>query len=157
MPANIIFSHSQRYQWHNDDPDYDGLPLLQNFRIPYLQEKGYLNLRCVWVLGCPAEIHPLADAVNPAQTQAHAGHHYKQAFTELFPGREVPEVVGVSCCAQFAVTREKILEQPLEYYERIRDWIFGTQLEDSISGRIIEYSWHSKSHLFPSSSQFSSH
>ena len=144
LPANVLFLHAQRFQWHNDDPDYDGLSLLQRFRIAYLQEKGYLNLRCVWVLGCPAEIHPLSDAVDPAQTQAHAGHFYKEAFIELFPSRDVPEEVGVSCCAQFAVTKEKILEQPIEYYARIRHWLLETPLNDSISGRIVEYSWHSK-------------
>jgi hypothetical protein len=145
LPANILFLHAQRYQWHNDDPDYDGLPLLRRFRIPYLQEKGYLNLRCVWVLGCPAEIRPLADAVNPTQTQAHAGHFYKEAFEQLFPGRVVPEVVGASCCAQFAVTKEKIRAQPREYYQGIQNWLLNSQLDDSISGRIIEYSWHSRS------------
>ncbi|KAF7679557.1 hypothetical protein GT037_003305 [Alternaria burnsii] len=85
LPANILFLHAQRYQWHNDDPDYDGLSILRQFRIPYLREKGYLNLRCVWVLGCPTEIRPLKDAGDLVQTQAHAGHFYKQAFEELFP------------------------------------------------------------------------
>jgi hypothetical protein len=27
--------HSDRYQWHNDDPDYNGLPVLQHFYIPF--------------------------------------------------------------------------------------------------------------------------
>jgi hypothetical protein len=144
LPANILFLHAERYQWHNDDPDYDGLSILRKFRFSYLQEKGYLNLRCVWVLGCPNEIRPLTDAVDAAHTQPHAGHFYKQAFEVIFPGRDIPMAVGVSCCAQFAATKEKIQEQPVEYYERIRNLLLRTTLEDSISGRIMEYSWHSK-------------
>jgi hypothetical protein len=50
--------------------------------------------------------------------------------------------VGVSCCAQFAATREKIRERTKEQYEKYRDWIMETDLGDAISGRVFEYSWH---------------
>jgi hypothetical protein len=63
---------------------------------------------------------------------------------ELFPGVEVPEKVGVPCCSQFAVSREKILERPIEDYVRYRQWLLETTLPDDTSGRIMEYSWHSK-------------
>lgn len=62
LPPNVIFHHGERFQWHNDDPDHDTLPLLQRFRVPYLQEQGYVNLRCVWAPGCPVEIRPAQDA-----------------------------------------------------------------------------------------------
>jgi hypothetical protein len=26
LPDHVLFIHPNRYQWHNDDPDYDGLP-----------------------------------------------------------------------------------------------------------------------------------
>jgi hypothetical protein len=45
--------------------------------------------------------------------------------------------------AQFAATKEKICERKKNNYERYRQWIIDTQLGDSISGRIFEYSWHS--------------
>ncbi|KAI4936661.1 hypothetical protein J4E86_011278 [Alternaria arbusti] len=93
LPGNILFLHAERYQWHNDDPDYDGLSILRKFRFSYLQEKGYLNLRCVWVLGCPNEIRPFEDAKDPARPAPHAGQFYKQAFEELFPGRDVPRAI----------------------------------------------------------------
>jgi hypothetical protein len=136
----MLFIHSQRFQWHNDDPYYDGVPPLQNFQIPYLQEQGYVNLRCVWTLGCPAEIRPLTDT---HRNDVHAGEYFKNGFMELFPGTPVPEEVGVSCCAQFGVSRAKVLERPREDYERYREWLSTTPLQDDLSGRIMEYSWHS--------------
>lgn len=137
----MLFIHSQRYQWHNDDPYYDGVAMLRNFRVPYLQKQGYVNLRCVWTLGCPAEIHPLSDA---HREDVHAGEYFKNGFMELFPDTPVPESVGVSCCAQFGVTRAKVLERPKSDYERYRRWLSETDLTDDLSGRIMEYSWHSK-------------
>ncbi|KAI8942335.1 hypothetical protein NX059_000414 [Plenodomus lindquistii] len=147
LPESMVFVHAEQYHWHNDDPDYDGAPILRNLRLSYLQEKGYLNLRCTWTLGCPAEIHPLLEADTATQSQAHAGHYYKQAFMELFPDRDVPEIVGASCCAQFAVSRGQIREHPIEFYQRIQKWLLETPLEDAISGRVLEYSWHSKFRL----------
>lgn len=63
---------------------------------------------------------------------------------ELFPGQPVPQEIGVSCCAQFSVTREKVLERPKSDYEHYRQWLLRTPLKDALSGRVMEYSWHSE-------------
>lgn len=144
LPAHILFHHAQRFQWHNDDPDYDALPLLQHFRLPHLREQGYVNLRCVWILGCPVEIHPTLDAnAAPESTFPTAKHSYRKAFEEMFPGVPVPDEVGVPCCSQFGVTREAVRARPKEDYIRFREWLLNTALPDAISGRVFEYSWHS--------------
>lgn len=141
LPDAMLFIHSQRFQWHNDDPYYDGVAMLRNFQVPYLREQGYVNLRCVWTLGCPSEIHPKSDAHRDA---VHAGENFKDGFMELFPGVPLPEEVGASCCAQFGVSRERVLERPRSDYVRFREWLVKTDLTDDLSGRIMEYSWHSK-------------
>lgn len=138
----MLFIHSLRFQWHNDDPYYDGVPMLRNFQVPYLQKQGYVNLRCSWALGCPTEIRPYTDT---HRDNVHAGEYFKNGFMELFPGVEVPQEVGVSCCAQFGVTRATIRERPRSDYERFRKWLTATDLKDELSGRIMEYSWHSMS------------
>jgi hypothetical protein len=137
----MFFIHSKRFQWHNDDPLYDGVPMLRNFQVPFLEQEGYVNIRCAWSLGCPAEIKPLTDT---HRNDVHAGEYFKTGFMELFPGALIPNVVGVSCCAQFAVTRWKMRERPKADYERYRKWLTETPLEDELSGRIMEYSWHCK-------------
>lgn len=117
--------------------------MLRHFQFPYLAEQGYVNIRCAWSLGCPNEIKPLAEAGEHREA-VHAGGDYKKAFEELFPGEQVPAAVGVSCCAQFAATRAKVLERSRDEYTRYREWIMETELGDAISGRVFEYSWHSK-------------
>ncbi|KAF2851747.1 hypothetical protein T440DRAFT_393996 [Plenodomus tracheiphilus IPT5] len=141
LPDNILFIHPTRYQWHNDDPDYDGVPMLRHFQLPYLESQGYVNIRCAWTLGCPQEIKPYEEE-GEHRAAVHAGGVYKTAFEQLFPGVKVPRHVGVSCCAQFAATREKIRERGLDDYKRWRDWVLQTDLKDDISGRVLEYSWH---------------
>jgi Protein of unknown function (DUF3431) len=144
LPNIIVFIHSLQYQWHNDDPNKDGATVLSRLQLPYVLSQGYINLRCVWVIGCPAEIH-----LNSPRGEFPTEASFAEGFAKLFPEQvakgEIPDVVGASCCAQFAVTATKVREKPRNEYIRIRDWIINTPLEDSVSGRILEYSWHSTS------------
>ncbi|KAI1437852.1 hypothetical protein GGR50DRAFT_610056 [Xylaria sp. CBS 124048] len=148
LPQNMLFLHASRFAWHNDDPDYDALPALRRFRLPYLREQGYVNLRCVWVIGCPGEIRPALDEMAAAKAGGAgnnlimAKHVYKQAFEELLPGERVPELVGVSCCSQFGVTRERVRRRPRADYVRFRDWLLHTPLDDALNGRVFEFAWH---------------
>ncbi|EFR01862.1 hypothetical protein MGYG_04860 [Nannizzia gypsea CBS 118893] len=143
LPGNIFFHHAQRFKWHNDDPNYDALNLLQRFRLGYLKEQGYTSLRCDWALGCPAAIRPWVDAIVRLPGEDISSKHlYKKSFEQLFPGQSVPETVGVACCSQFAVRREIIQQRPKSDYIRYRKWLLDTELGDHISGRIFEYSWH---------------
>ncbi|KAF7541460.1 hypothetical protein G7054_g521 [Neopestalotiopsis clavispora] len=144
LPNNIIFIHASRFAWHNDDPDYDAIPTLSNFQLPYLQESGYVNLRCVWIIGCPAEIRPVEDEANRDDAHLSTKNIYKQAYEELLPDLPVPEVVAVGCCSQFGVTRETVHKRPRSDYLRYRQWLLETSLDDSMSGRVFEFSWHNR-------------
>lgn len=121
------------------------MTLLQRFSFDYLKVQGYANLRCAWDLGCPSAIEPLADATNPIPGEpVTAKRVYKKAFEQLFPGEDVPEIVGAGCCAQFAVRRETIRNRPKADYIRYREWLMKTDLDDIYSGRVFEYAWHSE-------------
>lgn len=91
----MLFLHAERWQWHNDDPDYDSYAVLSRLQLSYLGEEGYASLRCIWVLSCPTEISPFADAANQ---EAHKSTSlaYKKAFEELLPGEPIPVSVGVT-------------------------------------------------------------
>lgn len=141
LPDIAVFIHSLRYQWHNEDPMYDGVPVLRSLQLPQVKKRGYVSLRCTWSLGCPSELHPLSPSSNTDdRSQSEAA--YASVFRLLFPNTPVPEVVGAHCSSQFAVSRERVLERPKSDYERIRSWLVDTDLVDQISGRVIEYMWH---------------
>lgn len=150
--ANVsIFLHPNQYQWHNDDPFYDGASVLSRLNLAYVRVQGYVNLRCSWSPGCPVEIRPKVEAEardstsDPNSNEARAGAFYKQAYEGLFPGAWVPDSIGAPCCAQFAVSSSKIRERSLSDYHWFRDWLIETSLNDDLSGRILEYTWHSES------------
>ena len=108
-------------------------------------------MRCTWVLGCPGEIKPrraitqVEAAFEPDNDRANTEAAFAHAFQELFPNKPVPDQVGIQCGAQFALAKWKVLERPRRDYVRFRDWLWKTPLEDNVSGRILEYSWHSES------------
>ncbi|KAK6533302.1 hypothetical protein TWF694_002255 [Orbilia ellipsospora] len=142
LPDYMVFIHSLRYQWHNEDPMYDGVPPIRNLRLSYLEKAGFLPLRCSWTLGCPAELKPTNPYAHRVDDRFHTEEAYAEAFVVLFPNMTVPSVVGSPCGGQFALTRDKVHERPLSDYRRYRDWLMETELTDNISGRILEYSWH---------------
>ena len=94
-------------------------------------------------MGCPHEIQtdPNPDVYDGVHSDTEAV--YAAGFAELFPGTSVPKEVGIPCGAQFALSKNKVLERPVEDYGRYRQWLWDTPLDDLISGRVLEYSWHS--------------
>jgi len=98
--------------------------MLRRLQLSFVQQQGYTNLRCVWTLGCPSEIHPFSKegAAPPGEDgslgDARARSFHRLAFEYLFLTLPVPDTVGASCCAQFAVTADKVRERPKRDYER---------------------------------------
>lgn len=69
---------------------------------------------------------------------------FPDRFLELFPGEELPEVIGVPCCSQFALSAWAVRARGREEYVRMRKWLLESELDSATSGRIFEYAWHSK-------------
>lgn len=89
--------------------------------------------------------HPFEDeALSEEHNDQATGEIFRRVFEELLPDYPVPEEIGVSCFAQFAVTKGVIRQRPKEDFIRFRDWLLETPLQDELSGRFFEYSWHSE-------------
>ncbi|KAJ5716639.1 hypothetical protein N7493_008550, partial [Penicillium malachiteum] len=152
LPDVIVFVHGGRYQWHNDNPLYDSVISIKDLQLPYVRQSGYVNLRCAWAIGCPAELEPARYLRERPDDVGHpTAMEFPNGFMELFPGEEVPEVVGVPCCSQFALSREVVRARGKEEYERMRKWLIESPLDAGTSGRIFEYAWHI---MFGKQSQF---
>ncbi|KAJ6007379.1 Protein of unknown function DUF3431 [Penicillium herquei] len=152
LPDVMVFMHGGRYQWHNDNPLYDSVISIKDLQLPFVRQSGYVNLRCAWAIGCPAELEPARYLRERPDDVGHpTAMEFPNGFMELFPGEEVPEVVGVPCCSQFALSREVVRARGKEEYERMRKWLIESTLDAGISGRIFEYAWHI---MFGKQSQF---
>ncbi|BDD57807.1 hypothetical protein MPDQ_005448 [Monascus purpureus] len=140
LPDIIAFIHSHQFAWHIDELfGGDAVVMLQRLNPARVIREGYTNLRCIWNPGCPDWMHPGAREEDESKQEETIFAH---TWGELFPNEPVPDVLAQPCCAQFAVSRERILAIPKSRFIFYRDWVLKTDLSDYISGRIWEYLWH---------------
>ncbi|KAF2457874.1 hypothetical protein BDY21DRAFT_302959 [Lineolata rhizophorae] len=143
LPSIIAFLHSHRdgypQAWHTDAIDYSNVKSLQALRLDYVRREGYVNLRCIDIPGCPADVQPFRD---PPDHDHVYEYRVPEIWEYLFNNTDVPHVLAVPCCAQFVVTRGAVLRRPHSDYVRFREWLYSTDIPDEESGRIMEYLWH---------------
>lgn len=148
FPDVMAFIHAHRLgwpeAWHTDAKNHDAVNMLRDLRLETVVKRGYVNLRCLGIPGCPDEIRPWR---NPPDPEKLPESIYPYVYADFFnlPLSEVRkqiEVVATPCCAQFAVSREQILEKPKEEYERYRTYLDNTTYDDDTIGRVLEYMWH---------------
>jgi len=145
LPSTIAFIHPHEagwpQAWHTDAEDYSNAKSLQSLKIDYIQKHGYANLRCLESPGCPDEIQPFRDPYDEGRSAEHA---FAEAYIFMFGGDNstVPQVFATPCCSQLAVANWQVRERSKSQYERARQWILDTPLDDEVSGRVMEYIWH---------------
>ena len=140
LPDISIFLHAHRYTRHNNELlGHDAVEMINRLRGDYVMEEGYVNLRCSWAPGCPRGLH-MQNMRQVLEKQEEVV--LSRCWNELFPLDPPPTFLGQPCCAQFALSRDRIWSKPLSQYVYYRDWILTTPLNDYFSGRIWEYSWH---------------
>jgi hypothetical protein len=139
LPDISIFMHAHRFAWHNNQLlGTDAAEMVRRLSPEHVTRLGYMNLRCHWDPGCPDWLHPGAIEPNNAKKEEHL---LATAWTQLFPLEPIPTVLAQPCCAQFAVSRERIRAIPKQRYVYLRDWVHRTELDDYLSGRVFEYVW----------------
>lgn len=154
LPSSIAFLHAHRagflMAWHVDAPLHDNVAALRMLQLDFIQQNGYVNLRCNWNPGCKAD-------------HRYNRHVTEQVWWDIFEGTSTPPVnmsspydtesssqtnlrkptqLAAACCAQFAVSRSRVLNRPREDYVKFRQWIIDTELSDASSGRVMEFLWH---------------
>jgi hypothetical protein len=145
LPAYSIFIHSNPDQWHNDLFGSKTSAVLKNLRREAVDALGYVNLRCEHNPGCPVHINPH----NPTQIDIDnndARANFPTIYKDIFGDTAVvPDHIGGICCAQFAVSRERIRQRPKSDYVRMMNWVNDKSLpyvNDYGVGWVFETLWH---------------
>jgi len=137
-----VFMHAHQITWHNNDfLDSDSALMVQHLQHGYVVHTGYMNLRCHQDPGCPDHIHPVVGNENDDFGMIPEAAVFGSSWKELFPHDPIPRVLSQPCCGQFAVSSDAIRKFPQESYVAYRKWLLGTELDDSVSGRVWEYVW----------------
>lgn len=129
LPKAMAFIHGHRSSWHMED----AVPILRKLRwdLPYAS----LNAKFFQVVG---ESHEEYRFVRAA---------WKDAFgDELGP---FPATIPNHCCAQFVVSRERVLSRSKAFYQHIYDWLVSTPMSDHTTSRVLEYNWAGLFHAAP--------
>lgn len=145
LPSTLAFLHSHRSgflsAWHTDTPLHSNIDALNSLQLAFVQKMGYVNLRCNWNPGCePA--HRYNKHVTPEVWRSVFAGASMSQFSQKGNKSYTPEQVGSACCAQFAVSRERVLQRPKKDYEGFRRWVLETEKSDAMSGRVMEFLWH---------------
>lgn len=139
LPDISIFMHAHRFAWHNNELlGTDAVEMIRRLSPEHVTRLGYMNLRCHWDPGCPSWLRPAEIEPNTAKKEEHV---LAEAWGQLFPLDPIPTVLAQPCCAQFAVSRDRIRAIPKQRFVYLRDWIHRTELSDYLSGRVFEYVW----------------
>ncbi|KAK1144828.1 hypothetical protein N8T08_004841 [Aspergillus melleus] len=136
-----MFMHAHQITWHNNDfLDSDSAKMVRRLKGNHVIRNGYMNMRCHHQPGCPDHIHPTVDNQTDDINIPEAAV-LGNSWRELFPTDPVPHVLSQPCCAQFAVSSERIRRIPRKRYIDYREWLLHTELNDRLSGRVWEYVW----------------
>lgn len=104
---------------------------------------GYMNMRCHHDPGCPDWIHMDRPGGDFDFFHKPEEIYWRRAiWEEIHPGAPIPPSISGVCCAQFAVSRQRIREVPIERFHHYRKWLLTTGMDDQFSGRVFEYIWH---------------
>lgn len=139
LPRIITFLHPHRdgflSSWHTDTALHSNVDALRSLNLSFVESEGYVNLRCNWNPGCMEH-----DRDNQ--------HITPEIWVDVFAKTSTPQSVAPypgqiaqTCCAQFAVSREAVRRRPQADYERMREWLLGTEFTDRKSGRVMEFLW----------------
>ena len=166
FPDVVVFIHPHETAWHNNIlNDLSTATTLERLDLGVVVRQGYFNLRCHLDPGCPRWLE--VDRWRrwwwgwDLKRKPEEGFLTSGLFRELHGngngngdgdgdgevggvggvGVGVPRWMSQPCCAQFAVSGERIRGRSKGFYERYRKWLMQTELVDEMSGRVMEYSW----------------
>jgi Protein of unknown function (DUF3431) len=149
LPDTSIFIHSHRITWHNNDLlKSDASKMLKRLNNERVARDGYFNLRCHQHPGCPdwIDLKKTEEDINKKEEVLFA-----KVWAELHIDDPMPDTLAQACCAQFAVSRDRVRSIPLARWHHYRNWLLNTDMDSTVSGRIWEYTWQ---YVFTGQSSF---
>lgn len=147
LPDVIFFHHGHPTAWHQKLSSAEEVSRL---RTEYVLKAGYASARCL--PGCENVVSLEGGEPAPRMAALPLLSRRDHLVTLLenfleparFPDLEgvVPAKLAAPCCAQFAVSRERVLRREREWWVKLREWLIEAPLPSMNSGRLMEHLWH---------------
>lgn len=144
LPDVMFFHHHHEQAWHQSFPSpYE----LTRLKPDTVVKQGYVSPRCLPgcenVIEFSGDVAPMADlatAARDVQLASLLREFYRDEKTgERLP---LPKKIAAPCCAQFAVSKQKVRERGLDTWKKLREWLIETDVQGDHAGRLLEWTWH---------------
>lgn len=122
LPEWTLFCHAHNLSYHEPRPKCENIASL-TFSRPY----STINLPTLY-----QTISPKKNSQEYAYVQ--------MAWPHLF-SEPVPPKMSFYACAQFYVSKEKIMSRPKSFYQNCLSWLYATEMKDHNTSRVFEYIW----------------
>jgi hypothetical protein len=141
LPEYTVFVHGHESDWHHSQSIVDTIHSLN-------LQNGYANINDTkqrFELTKDSNGFIITDYVEENQIDRYPVGNgiedwWKENMEEYF-GTFDEKVASDTCCAQFVVSRNAILQHPLSFYEKQYNWLITTDVENRYSGRFYEWTW----------------
>jgi hypothetical protein len=143
LPDVAFFHHHHNQAWHQQ---FSSSFELERLNVANVVKQGYVSPRCLPgcenVMTLTGDVAPLEDLKTASREVMIAS--VLHAFWRNAEGerKEIPKEIAAPCCAQFAVSKERILNVDLGVWKALREWLIQTEVPSGQAGRILEYTWH---------------
>jgi len=131
LPEYVAFIHGHDHSYHQTDftinlikDTFDSINKDNDYNYHSINRKDWRNIFADDVLDWSGNWKLL-----------------KENYEYLNIKLPIPNRVECTACAQFIVSRKNILLNDINDYKNILKWLESTDLESSLSGRIMEHLW----------------
>eukprot|EP01006_Ploeotia_vitrea_P017988 TRINITY_DN49244_c0_g1_i1.p1 TRINITY_DN49244_c0_g1~~TRINITY_DN49244_c0_g1_i1.p1 ORF type:complete len:503 (+),score=41.69 TRINITY_DN49244_c0_g1_i1:62-1510(+) len=138
LPDYVAFIHGHVMSWHNIDhmPMYE---VLNGLRVGGYEYASFNGIHC-------RRLDKAKDVEYGFKMWHETGmdeqwSKWPRADNATHKGFPSPNF-WFTCCAQFAVSKERILAVPHALWLSMYNWILTTSYKNAFSGRAFEYTWH---------------
>jgi hypothetical protein len=138
-----FFMHDDEYAWHHSGS------IIDKYNKAKTSSKLYFNVndRCHWNEPNLIKKTHGDNLYNDFMTW------YNEYIEEFIPVSKIPNnkdfIYGYCGSAQFLVHKILIQNLPKKFYEKIYNWIISTDLENWITSRFLEWTWHIMWVIYP--------
>lgn len=143
LPDVMFFHHDHNQAWHQMfSSGYE----LKHLNPATVLRDGYVSPRCLPgcenIISLSGDVAPLEDLKSASRDVMISSVLHEFWLDEKGNKQKLPERIAAPCCAQFAVSRQRVRRRSKAEWEALRSWLINTGANSRESGRVLEYTWH---------------
>jgi hypothetical protein len=142
LPEYTFFIHDEEFAWHHSGSVVD------KYREAVESKKLYYNINDNAFM---SEEYIIV-AVHSIVVWNCFWEWYNVLIEHYIPKNKLPNIDftrNYRGSAQFLVNKKLILNFPKQFYQNLYDWIITTELDNALSGRFLEWTWHLFWDIYP--------